>query len=93
MSLGAQSSDTPSIQAPVLDIIRPQQESFGNSNKSNQKNRTIGIVKHFPKLQFLREKQLTPVFRELQYLAEINRKLQFLTFCMLRRFQEEEFMI
>lgn len=55
MLLGAQSSDTPSIQTPVPDIVRPQQESFGNSNKGNQKNRSIGIVKHLPKLQFLKE--------------------------------------
>lgn len=76
MSLGAQSSDTLSIQAPVLDIIRPQQESFGNSNRGNKKK--IGVLEllsTFQSFSFSKKKQLTPVYRELWCLAEINRKL------------------
>lgn len=75
MSLGAQGSDTPSIQTPVLDIIRPQQESFGNSNKGNQKIGVLELLSTFQSFSFSKKKQLTPVYRELQCLAKINRKL------------------
>lgn len=47
MSLGALSSDTPSIQAPVLDIITPQQEFFANSNKAGQKIGGLGLLRTF----------------------------------------------
>lgn len=91
MSLGALSSDTPSIQALVLDIITPQQESFANSNKAGQKIGGLGSLRTFQSFSCSKKTAESCLQRIIVSLAEINRELQFFVFCMLRRLRQEVF--